>query len=287
MKIRIYGALLILLGWLAPGGDCFAGNTINGLNEANQTAPNLTDPICLGDVVVYSLDITGPDYLGGVDWYYQWTGCTPPFAEKRLVDTNGSNISGVTFQSTESKAGTCKLRVVVHCSTGQPGGAYDVTATFNVTVLPPDTVTLANGAQVLNQSLATVPEGPGAAPNIRVVFNIQRGNRVLNCGGTPIENVLRSAYTDAFMSAVADIQWTDAAPYMSCTLGAVIDGKGIINSAGYRALATNTLVEHFDQFIGLKVATGCGGTLEIHFPNKFKFKMIKIDNSNWQLILVP
>jgi hypothetical protein len=203
------------------------------------------------------------------------------------MNTQGINVSAPTFTTLEDRVGTCQLRVVAHFSTGQPNGAYDVTATFSVTVLPPDTVTLANGAKVLNQNLAIVPSGPNPQPNVQVIFNIQYGSRILNCGGTAIENVKRSSYTDALLSTAPDTEWTDPVPYLSCTLGAVTDGKGIVDSPLYQGWQPNTIVEHFDQYIGLKVPTACGGTQEIHFPTKFQFKMIKIDGGNWQLILVP
>ena len=60
--------------------------------------------------------------------------------------------------------------------------------------------------------------------------------------------------------------------------------KGLVGDANYQAFANGVVVDEIDQNIGVKLPTGCGGTLEGHFPETFHFRFVKIDNTNFQIV---
>jgi hypothetical protein len=64
----------------------------------------------------------------------------------------------------------------------------------------------------------------------------------------------------------------------------ITDGKGVDNSAAWPFYNPGDIFDELDQNLGVKLPTGCGGTREIHFPETFHFRYMKIDNNNYQLL---
>lgn len=62
------------------------------------------------------------------------------------------------------------------------------------------------------------------------------------------------------------------------------DKKGVIGNAANLALPNGTIVDKFQQNLGLRLPTGCGSMQDVHLTPSFHFQMKKIDNNHWQLV---
>jgi hypothetical protein len=254
-----------------------AQNSITSITVNNVTAPG--QPVCLGDTTNFTAKIQGSDYLGTMTWFGTW-GCTPIAAEQQFFNADGSPMGGVmTGSRQENVVGSLTIRASATFSNGQGGAPYVVNQTVTYTILPPDTITLANPAAALDTPFDTI--APGQNPNITIAFNVQRGARVLSGGGVACEAILRSKYIPG-----AENRAWGPAPFLTTGPGSILDQKAVVGDAGFAAKAPG-VVDEFDQVLGLRVASGCGGTLDFRLSPNFHFQMIKVDDGHWKLVQMP
>ena len=74
------------------------------------------------------------------------------------------------------------------------------------------------------------------------------------------------------------------APYLTTTAGAILDQKGVLGDAAFAYYPVGTILDEFDQSLGLRLPTGCGGTQDITAGGVFHFQMIKVDSGHWKLV---
>jgi len=250
---------------LGPGVFACADNSLTGVSVTSPVGD-----ICIGEPVTYKVTYAGGDPVQSVQWQATCTDCVP-----QTTVTLGSS-SSVQINTTATKLGNFTIKAIVTFSRLPAGGTYQQTKTVNILVNPPDHIKLSNGAAVLGVNLTTVTLAQG--PNTPFLFTLLRGARAVPCGGMPVEFVHHAD------PAYADHHWTDSVPFMSISANTLTDMKGLVGDANYQAFANGVVVDEIDQNIGVKLPTGCGGTLEVHFPETFHFRFVKIDNANFQIV---
>ncbi len=260
---------LLFVFWYTPsiwGAD----NTITSITVVNNSNPGSTG-LVIGDSVTYTVNYQGNDSFVSYSQYFRCTNCSPQVGETTwLVNSSSLGIS-----NNESMLGDFQVRVALVFQRGQLGGGGQNTVgkTIDVGIFPPDDVEMVNSTDVLGVNLPVVYQPP---PVTAVVFQMKRGERRLYyISGVVVEDIQRTPYGYA-----PDRSWF-VGEYLQVNSGAaqILDYKGVLYSSTYGLLPTNYVVDKFAQKLGIRLANGCGGTTEVHFPKTFYFQQVKIINN--------
>jgi len=91
----------------------------------------------------------------------------------------------------------------------------------------------------------------------------------------------------AIYGKTPDFPWNTAQFLTVSGPGELTDGKAVVvnNQQLYDDDPVGTVEDEFDQSIRITLPTGCGADQDYDLSPTFHFQMLKVDNSNWHLIL--